>query len=109
MSENTGIVYTLYNECQDCYKCVRRCPVKSIRIQDGHACVIAEKCIECGRCVAHCPSQAKRVRNDLEKVRQLINSGKQSLCFISTKLASFFFLYQTTNDYNTQKIRFFWN
>ena len=77
MSENTGIVYTLYNECQDCYKCVRRCPVKSIRIQDGHACVLSDKCIECGRCVAPCPSNAKRVRNDVEKVRQLISSGKK--------------------------------
>lgn len=76
MSENTGIVYTLHNECQDCYKCVRRCPVKSIRIQDGHACVLSDKCISCGRCVAPCPSHAKRVRNDVEAVRQLICSGK---------------------------------
>ncbi|MGN1091882.1 MAG: [Fe-Fe] hydrogenase large subunit C-terminal domain-containing protein [Alphaproteobacteria bacterium] len=77
MNINQGIVYTLYNECQDCYKCVRRCPVKSIRIQDGHACVLTDKCIACGRCVAPCPSHAKRVRNDLENVRQLILSGKQ--------------------------------
>lgn len=77
MNENTGIVYTLYNECQDCYKCVRRCPVKSIRIQNGHACVISEKCIECGRCVAPCPSQAKRIRNDADKVKQLIATGKK--------------------------------
>ncbi len=77
MSENVGIVYTLHNECQDCYKCVRRCPVKSIRIQDGHAKVLADRCIECGRCVSPCPSHAKRVRNDIEAVRQLINSGKK--------------------------------
>lgn len=76
MNENQGIVYTLYNECQDCYKCVRRCPVKSIRIQDGHACVLADKCIACGRCVAPCPSHAKRVRNDVNAVRQLLSSGK---------------------------------
>ena len=77
MNEITGTVYTLYNECQDCYKCVRRCPVKSIRIQDGHACVISDKCISCGRCVAPCPSHAKRVRCDLEPVKKLINSGKK--------------------------------
>ena len=77
MSENTSIVYTLFNECQDCYKCVRRCPVKSIRIQDGHACVLPDKCIECGRCVAPCPSHAKRVRNDVEGVKQLLNSGRK--------------------------------
>ncbi len=77
MNVNQGIVYTLYNECQDCYKCVRRCPVKSIRIQEGHACVLSDKCIACGRCVAPCPSHAKRVRNDLESVKQLIASGKR--------------------------------
>ena len=77
MSENTSIVYTLFNECQDCYKCERRCPVKSIRIQDGHAGVLPEKCIECGRCVAPCPSHAKRVRNDVEGVKQLLNSGRK--------------------------------
>ena len=78
MSENNGIVYTLYNECQDCYKCVRRCPVKSIRIQDGHACVLSEKCIACGRCVAPCPSHAKRIRNDLEKLKQLLASNTKT-------------------------------
>ena len=77
MNINQGIVYTLYNECQDCYKCVRRCPVKSIRIQDGHACVLTDKCIACGRCVEPCPSHAKRIRNDLEQVKQLFLSGKQ--------------------------------
>lgn len=74
---NAGIVYTLHNECQDCYKCVRRCPVKSIRIQDGHAGILSEKCIGCGRCVAPCPSNAKRVRCDLEPVKKLIASGKE--------------------------------
>ena len=76
MNEITGTVYTLYNECQDCYKCVRRCPVKSIRIQDGHACVLSDKCISCGRCVASCPSHAKRVRSDLEEVKKLLSSSK---------------------------------
>lgn len=76
MSNKNAVVYTLFNECQDCYKCVRRCPVKSIRIQEGHACVLSEKCIACGRCVAPCPSHAKRVRNDVEAVRRLISSGK---------------------------------
>ncbi len=75
--ETNALVYTLNNECQDCYKCVRRCPVKSICIQNGHASVIAEKCISCGRCIAPCPSKAKRVRNDVEAVKQLLASGKK--------------------------------
>ena len=38
-------VYTIEAECQDCYKCVRHCPVKAIRVRDGHAAVIPELCV----------------------------------------------------------------
>ena len=65
-------VYTLINECHDCYKCVRQCPVKAIKIENGHASVIATKCIACGTCVKACPSNAKRVRSDLEKVKNKV-------------------------------------
>ena len=44
-------VYTIEAECQDCYKCVRHCPVKAIRVRDGHAAVIPERCVACGKCV----------------------------------------------------------
>lgn len=67
-------VYTLKNECHDCYRCVRECPVKAIKIQDGSASVISKKCIACGHCVKICPSNAKRVRTDLDKVKALITA-----------------------------------
>ncbi len=75
--EKKSPVYTLNNECQDCYKCVRRCPVKAIRIQNGHAAILPEKCIACGRCVAPCPSHAKQVRSDVAKAKELLRSGKK--------------------------------
>ena len=65
-------VYTLKNECSDCYKCVRQCYVKAIKIESGHASVIGDKCISCGACVLACPSKAKRVRNDIEKVKNIL-------------------------------------
>lgn len=70
-------VYTLTNECHDCYKCVRQCPVKAIKIENGHASVISEKCIACGICVMACPSEAKRVRSDIDKVKNLILAQKE--------------------------------
>ncbi len=73
---NQHPVYTLINECHDCYRCVRECPVKAIKIENNHASVIPEKCISCGTCVKACPTNAKCVRNDLERVKNLINSGK---------------------------------
>ncbi len=69
-------VYTLTNECKDCYKCVRHCPVKAIKIENDHASVIAEKCISCGTCVQVCPTNAKCVRTDLEKVKNLFIAKK---------------------------------
>ena len=69
-------VYTLSNECHDCYRCVRECLVKAIKIENGHASVIPEKCIACGHCVKACPSNAKRVRVDIDKAKNLILAQK---------------------------------
>ena len=69
-------VYTLTNECHDCYKCVRECHVKAIKIENGHASVIPERCIACGACVKACPANAKRVRSDIDKAKNLILAQK---------------------------------
>lgn len=68
-------IYTANTECQDCFKCVRSCPVKAIKVQDGHAQVMPELCIACGHCVEVCPSHAKKIRDDLGRVRQLLTQG----------------------------------
>jgi iron only hydrogenase large subunit-like protein len=65
-------IYTEKRECQDCYKCVRHCPVKAIKVESGYASVVPELCIFCGHCVEVCPNSAKRVRDDLPQARQLL-------------------------------------
>lgn len=65
-------IYTESTECQDCYKCVRGCPVKAIRVRGGHASVEPDTCIYCGRCVTVCPNNAKKVRDDLVRARRLV-------------------------------------
>lgn len=65
-------IYTEKHECQDCYKCVRQCPVKAIRVQDAYATIVDEMCVYCGICVSICPNTAKHVRNDLPRARQLV-------------------------------------
>ncbi len=83
-------VYTLNNECHDCYKCVRECHVKAIKIQDGHASVMPEKCIACGHCVKTCPSNAKRVRNDIERVKNLFRAQKEVFVSLAPSWAGIF-------------------
>ncbi|MBQ9246437.1 4Fe-4S binding protein [bacterium] len=70
-------VYTLKNECNDCYKCIRGCHIKAIRIQSGSASVINEKCIACGHCVQVCPAGAKKVRSDIDIVKTLFLTGRK--------------------------------
>jgi iron only hydrogenase large subunit-like protein/PAS domain-containing protein len=65
-------VFTETAACQDCYKCVRECPVKAIRVSEGHASVVGELCVLCGHCVEVCPVGAKKVRSDVERAKALV-------------------------------------
>ena len=69
--------YIQFNEanCKNCYKCIRNCPVKSIRFGDDQANIISNECILCGRCFVVCPQNAKKVRNDVPAAKELIASG----------------------------------
>ncbi len=63
--------------CKDCYKCVRECPIKAIRVKDHQAQIIPEECILCGRCVKICPQNAKQVRDDVPRVKEMMKAGKK--------------------------------
>lgn len=85
-----GPVYTIQNKCQDCYKCVRHCPVKAIRIVNGSASVIAEDCVSCGECVKICPVHAKKVRSDLARLRTLLQAGAKLYASIAPSFVGYF-------------------
>ena len=63
------------SNCKNCYKCIRHCPVKSIRFSGNQAHIIGNECILCGHCFVVCPQNAKEIRNDVEKVKVLLASG----------------------------------
>ena len=71
----TGPVYTESTACHDCYRCLRHCPVKAIRIIGGKAEVRPELCLNCGRCLNECPARAKKIRSDVDRVRRRIRQG----------------------------------
>ena len=69
-------IYTEKNNCQDCYKCIRECTVKAIKMVDHSASIIQDGCIYCGHCTTLCPVDAKKVKDDITKVKLLLNQGK---------------------------------
>lgn len=79
----TDILSLKKANCKNCHKCIRVCPVKSIRFTDNQAKIISSECILCGRCVVTCPQNAKKVRNDLTEVMGAIGSGKRVIASVA--------------------------
>ena len=63
------------SNCKNCYKCIRHCPVKSIRFSADQAHIIDDECILCGTCFVVCPQDAKQIVDETEKAKVLIGSG----------------------------------
>ena len=71
------------SNCKNCYKCIRNCPVKSIKFADGQANIIPDECILCGRCFVNCPQDAKHIRDDVPRVKEMIASGKKVIASVA--------------------------
>ena len=65
------------SNCKNCYKCIRHCPVKSIKFSGDQAHIVGNECILCGQCFVVCPQNAKEIQNDLEKVKVMLAAKEQ--------------------------------
>ena len=63
------------SNCVNCYKCIRHCPVKSIKYSTGQAQIVNDECILCGQCFVVCPQNAKEIRNDVPSAINLLKAG----------------------------------
>ena len=77
-------------KCKDCYKCLRECPVKAIKVVDHQAKIIKERCILCGKCTKVCPQNAKRVHSSKDEVLELIRNNKKVVASIAPSFVSSF-------------------
>lgn len=76
--------------CKDCYKCLRECPVKAIKVINHQAQIIESRCILCGRCTSVCPQNAKRVHTELDEVKALLKSGAKVVASVAPSFVSSF-------------------
>ena len=85
--------------CKDCYKCLRECPVKAIKVVDHHAKIIESRCILCGHCTKVCPQNAKSVHTERAEVEKLLKTGKAVASVAPSFVSSF-----DVQDFNVMKL-----
>jgi two-component system NtrC family sensor kinase len=84
------VVSTIKEKCRRCYTCVRKCPAKAIKVEDGQAKVVAERCIACGSCIKVCRQEAKAIRDSIGPVKDLFwNSAEIIACLAPSFPAAF--------------------
>jgi iron only hydrogenase large subunit-like protein/uncharacterized Fe-S cluster-containing protein len=83
-------IYTVTASCQDCYRCLRACPVKAIRVTRGQAFVEDALCIKCGTCVRECPQQAKTIHSSLEAVKKLLAGERPVVASVAPSFPAVF-------------------
>ena len=76
------------SNCKNCYKCIRHCPVKSIRFSGNQAHIIGNECILCGHCFVVCPQNAKEIVDGTEKARVLLQSGEPVVASLAPSFAA---------------------
>lgn len=94
--DDKNVIYTVTANCQDCYRCVRVCPVKAIKVKDGQAYIEDELCIKCGTCIRECPQGAKTVQSSIDKVKELLGSEKKVAVSLAPSFPALFSGWRTS-------------
>ena len=88
MNEHGEYLQLKASDCRNCYKCIRHCPVKSIRFSGNRAHIIENECILCGTCYVVCPQNAKQIRSDIGSVKNALASGCKVVASIAPSFAA---------------------
>jgi transcriptional regulator with PAS, ATPase and Fis domain/iron only hydrogenase large subunit-like protein len=82
-------IITHKERCRRCYSCVRTCPVKAIKVDQGFAQIIYDRCIGCGNCLS-CPQKAKAIVDRMVKTEELLSSGAPVVAVLGCSFPAFF-------------------
>jgi signal transduction histidine kinase/Fe-S-cluster-containing hydrogenase component 2 len=92
----TQLVSTIKDRCKMCYNCVRHCPAKAIRINEGQAEVISDRCIGCGNCVRVCTQKAKQIADSTWHAYELLENSHKVAVLIAPSFPAAFTEYDHT-------------
>ncbi len=88
MTGNVNYLQLKTSNCRNCYKCIRHCPVKSIKFSGNQAHILQNDCILCGTCYVVCPQNAKQIKNDVDRVKNAIADGKNVIASLAPSFAA---------------------
>lgn len=80
------------DKCEECYKCLRVCPTKSISFNSHKRYIIEESCIKCGLCQMECSSGALSIHLDIDIVRSLVKNGNTAVVSLAPSFAGSFMM-----------------
>ncbi|MEW5866319.1 MAG: sigma 54-interacting transcriptional regulator [Bacillota bacterium] len=63
------------SKCKKCYACIRECPVKATKVEDGRMQVVDNMCIACGECLETCAVGARYAEDAIQTVDSLLRHG----------------------------------
>jgi PAS domain S-box-containing protein len=76
--------------CKNCYKCVKTCKVKAIRVKNHQAKIERKLCIACGECFRVCSQNARKIHTDMDKVISYIKNGENVIASIAPAYRGYF-------------------
>lgn len=82
-------IVTYKERCRRCYSCVRSCPVKAIKVDQGFARIIYDRCIGCGNCLS-CPQKAKVIVDRMVRTQELLTSEAPVVAVLGCSFPAFF-------------------
>jgi two-component system, NtrC family, sensor kinase len=84
------VVSTIKEKCRRCYTCVRKCPAKAIKVEEGQAKVVKERCIACGSCIKVCRQEAKAVRDSIQQAKEFLAHGEGAIACLAPSFPAAF-------------------
>lgn len=103
-----SIVSTIEGYCKSCFSCVRNCPVKAIKVENGQAKVVPELCISCGHCVKVCSQGAKKIATQLPQVLDWLQSNERVIACLAPSFVVEFFEHEAGQVASALKSAGFW-
>lgn len=76
--------------CKNCYRCVKICKVKAIRVKNHQAKIERKLCIACGECFLVCSQNARKIHTDMDQVKAYIKNGENVIVTIAPSYRAYF-------------------